>query len=120
MIALGLSSRRHEFWPGFFKEYGGDALYAVLIYLLALLVNPALKPKLAWTFAVCVCFTIELSQAIHWPWLDELRSHRLIALVLGQGFVWSDFAMYTIGASLTYLLHGRVNRRQLGGSAQPG
>lgn len=108
VIALGLSSRRHEFWPGIFKEYGGDALYAVLIYLLTLVVVPTLRPHRTGLFAVSLCFVIEFSQAVHWPWLDQLRSHRLVALVLGQGFVWSDLVMYTIGASVAYLAHCKV------------
>jgi hypothetical protein len=105
VIALGLSSRRHQFWPAPVKEYAGDALYAVLIYVLALVARPGLKPQTAWTVSFLVCFFVEFSQAIHWAWLDELRSHRLIALVLGRGFVWFDLFLYVVGATGASLAH---------------
>jgi hypothetical protein len=45
-------------------------------------------------------FVIEFSQMFHTPWLDALRAHRLAALVLGQGFLWSDLACYAAGIAV--------------------
>jgi Protein of unknown function (DUF2809). len=47
--------------------------------------------------ALTVCFLVEISQLIQVDWLNTLRSNRFAALVLGQGFLWSDLLAYTIG-----------------------
>ncbi len=52
--------------------------------------------KLA-TIALLIAFAIEASQLYHAPWIDDLRSIRLVALVLGSGFLYSDLLCYTTG-----------------------
>ena len=48
---------------------------------------------LAGTFSLL----IEISQLIQTPWLQELRQIKLIALVIGHGFLWSDLLCYAVG-----------------------
>ena len=50
--------------------------------------------------ALAISFGVEFSQLFHAAWLDELRRNRLGALVLGQGFLWSDLVCYAIGIGL--------------------
>jgi hypothetical protein len=47
--------------------------------------------------ALVFSFAIETSQLYHAPWIDAVRATRLGSLVLGSGFVWSDFACYAAG-----------------------
>lgn len=95
-VALGLASRRPGA-PAFVVAYVGDALYAVLIYWLVAFVRPSLptirRAGLAWG----ICALIEASQAVHPAWLDALRAHRVVALVLGRGFLLSDLFCYAAG-----------------------
>jgi hypothetical protein len=54
--------------------------------------------------ALGVAVLVELSQLVHTPWLDALRRTRAGALVLGQGFLWSDLACYAAGAAAAVLV----------------
>jgi hypothetical protein len=98
VVALGLASRLPGA-PAFVVAYVGDALYAVLIYALVGLVAPAVNVGRAAMLALGICWAIEASQAWHPAWLDALRAHRAVALVLGRGFVWSDLACYAVGVA---------------------
>ena len=112
-IALGLASRRWPL-PGMLAEHTGDALYTVAVFWsLALLAPPMAGPRLG-ALAFLASTTVEFSQLLQWPWLVELRQHRLAALVLGQGFQWVDLAAYAVGATLAIgcdALLRRVGRR---------
>lgn len=98
-VALGLGSRRPEM-PVFVLAYVGDVLYAVLVWWLVAWVAPrasALRLSLA---AYGWCAVVEVSQALHPAWLDEARSHTLVALVLGRGFLASDLVCYAVGVGV--------------------
>lgn len=108
-IALGLASRTAGS-PPFVVAYVGDALYAVLIYWMLRFAWPrAPLPRLG-AAAWGVCAVIEASQAWHPAWLDTLRAHRLVALVLGRGFVWSDLGCYAVGVALAVGLDAGARR----------
>jgi hypothetical protein len=51
-----------------------------------------------------IALGVELSQRFHVPWLDAIRSTSLGALLLGQGFLWSDVACYAAGVALAMAL----------------
>lgn len=105
VIALGLASRSSvvSAFPSFVGRYGGDVLWALMLFL----VFGILYPKGSiWFVAVCTLsfsFAIEASQLLQLPWLNDLRSNRLGALALGRGFLWSDFACYLVGCGLGVL-----------------
>ena len=113
-IALGLATRRFpNAFPTVIAEYGGDALWAMLVYWLLALVWPRTSPTrlalVAFTIAVCD----ELSQLIDWQWLQSLRATRLGALVLGQGFLWSDLVCYAVGVAAACAIDLAIHRRRL-------
>ncbi|MFK7741770.1 MAG: DUF2809 domain-containing protein [Planctomycetota bacterium] len=96
-MALGLLSRRFPL-PGILAEYTGDALYAVAAAFAAAWVWPALR---GWQLALIgfgFAVAVELTQICKVPWVNDLRSNRWAALVLGQGFQWQDLAAYLAGA----------------------
>ncbi|WP_095978851.1 DUF2809 domain-containing protein [Melittangium boletus] len=102
-VVLGLGSRsgmaRHVL-PRFLTDYAGDTLWATLVYLGVLLLWPWLSVWRAATGSLGFAFLIEGSQLFHPPWLDALRSHTLVALVLGRGFLVSDLFCYAAGVAL--------------------
>lgn len=98
-IALGLASRLPGL-PDLVHATVGDALYATLCYCLAGVVAPTSSPLRRAAAALTWCFVVEISQAWHPPWLDALRAHRAVALVLGRGFLWSDLACYVVGCGV--------------------
>ncbi len=104
-VVSGLASRR---WaaalPAFIASYAGDVLWAsTVVWLLALLWPRTSTPRLA-SSALAIAVAVELTQLYRAPWIDGIRATRLGALVLGQGFLWSDLACYAVGVSLAACL----------------
>jgi hypothetical protein len=62
--------------------------------------------------ALAISFAVEVSQLHHVPWLDALRSTRLGALALGQGFLRSDLLCYTVGVSGAAFSDWALRRRR--------
>ncbi len=96
IIILGILSRKINDVPFFI----GDVLYATMCYFILKSVQPNLK--LNWTFigAIIFCFTIEISQMLHFELLDNIRNTTLGHLVLGQGFLVEDLGYYVLGSFL--------------------
>lgn len=98
VTGLGLLSRSHLIsLPSFVALYAGDTLWALLVVLGLGFLCPRLAVPYVIFAAASFSLFIELSQLYHTPWLDALRNNRLAALVLGQGFLWSDLLCYTVG-----------------------
>ncbi|NJN15431.1 MAG: DUF2809 domain-containing protein [Oscillochloris sp.] len=104
VIALGLATRADLPLPALIARYGGDTLYATLIYLLLAWLRPHSSIGLLFVGAWGICIAIEVSQLIHLPWLEALRATLPGRLVLGAGFLWSDILCYGVGAALGLLL----------------
>jgi hypothetical protein len=110
-IALGLATRRvPDVFPVVVARYGGDALWATMVYWLVALVRPAASRRTLALIALLVAFGVEASQLLQTPWLEALRATRLGALALGQGFLASDLAAYCVGVLLALLLDVTVRR----------
>jgi hypothetical protein len=114
VIALGLSSRRYaSHLPGVIATYGGDTLWAVMVFIgMGLLQPRASSLKLA-VLAATISYLDELTQLYHAPWLDAIRHTMLGGLVLGYGFLWSDLVCYTMGIAVVACLETILVRRRL-------
>ena len=111
-IALGLATRRFpNAFPAFIAQYGGDALWAMLVYWLLAVIWPRSAPTRLALWAFAISLLDELSQLIDWHWLQSLRGTQLGALVLGQGFLWSDLVCYAVGVSLAFVIDVAIRRR---------
>jgi hypothetical protein len=97
-ICLGLASRR---WPWLLPEplgkYPGDALYALLIYLLVCLLRPGLTIAATAMVALLWCFGVEFLQLWQPPWLQAVRATTAGHLVLGSHFHALDLLAYGVG-----------------------
>ena len=100
VIAFGLFSRSPAAPPGLFATYGGDVLWATLVYLLFRSLYPPLAIWRAALYAALFALAIEVSQLYHAPWIDAIRQTWLGGLVLGFSFLWSDLACYSVGILL--------------------
>ncbi len=84
----------------FLHKYGGDALWALLIFFgVGFLFCRAATWRVALT-AFCFCCAVEFTQLYHAPWIDTVRDTRLGALVLGATFNWPDLIAYGAGIIL--------------------
>ena len=118
VVALGLLSRRFP-WPGMLAEHTGDALYATAAFGLFALFAPAARTRTLGLAAFGFATAIEIAQLLDWPWLQTLRSHRLGALLLGQGFQWADLVAYAVGAGLGCVADVAFRTRSPDGSSAP-
>lgn len=73
VISLGLLTRANIPLPALIATYGGDTLYATLVYLLVALLWPRAPRWCVGLLAFGLCIAVELSQLAHAPWLDVLR-----------------------------------------------
>ncbi|MFB6892376.1 DUF2809 domain-containing protein [Kitasatospora sp. NPDC056327] len=115
-VAAGLGVRAAG--GGDTAKYAGDALYTVLLYALAVLVAPRLRPLAAAAWAAGPSWAVELFQLTGVP--DDLaRRSTLARLVLGSTFNPPDLFWYLAGAGLAALVHGaaRAAGRSAGGPA---
>jgi hypothetical protein len=106
-VALGLASRRYPAaQPAFVSTYAGDVLWASMVFWMLTLVRPTGDGRHLAAIAFAIAVAVETSQRYHVPWLDALRASTLGALVLGQGFLWSDLVCYAVGVMLAAVLDG--------------
>jgi Protein of unknown function (DUF2809) len=120
VIAAGLASRRWpQAQPVVVATYAGDVLWAMMVYGLVALAVPHAPSPLVAGRALVVAWTVELSQTLHLPWLDAVRQTRIGALLLGQGFLWSDLWCYAAGVALACLLDQVWRRRAPAPSSLP-
>jgi len=101
VIILGLCSRKFAAGlPEWINTYLGDALWALMLYLIIATLFKNKKIKTIAILSLLFCYLIELSQLYHAAWIDSIRNTTLGGLVLGFGFLWSDIIAYTIGIAL--------------------
>ena len=95
IVALGLPARTiQEQLPAWYALYFGDYLWAMLLFFTFALILRNMSTFKVALAALLFAYMIEISQLFHPQWLDDLRSIKLLALVLGYGFLWSDLAAY--------------------------
>jgi len=86
--------------PAFYLKYGGDALWALLIFVgFGFLFTRTATWQVA-LMAAGFCCAVEFTQLYHAPWIDSARSTRLGALVLGASFNGPDLIAYGVGIML--------------------
>ncbi len=114
-IALGLASRRFsDDLPAVVARYAGDVLWASMMVWLVALARPRASSRWIGVVALLIAFAVEVSQLHQAPWINAIRATRPGALVLGQGFLFSDLVCYTFGvigaAALDIVLRRRASR----------
>jgi hypothetical protein len=103
-MIIGLLSRHYTVSGDFIHDYVGDAIWAGMIYLGFRFIQPLIPVKSSLIAALIFCYLIEISQLYQGEWLNQLRRTTLGGLILGFGFLWSDFLMYTIGIIIAALI----------------
>jgi hypothetical protein len=112
VIVAGLLSRKFSYlFPEIINNYLGDALWAVMIYVMAAFLFKNSSIKHLAIYSLLFCYAIEISQLYHAPWIDSIRNTRLGGLVLGFGFLWTDILAYTLGIGVAVLIEWIVYAR---------
>lgn len=111
-VAAGLSVR--SVLDGDPAKYAGDALYALLMFWLVLVVAPRARGAVAAAVAFGISAAIELFQLTGIP--AELGAHSTLArLVLGTTFNVPDLPFYAVGAVVGWLAHRAAVRARVEG-----
>ncbi len=93
--------------PPFLTKYGGDALWALLVFCgFGFLFSRTSTVRLA-LISLAFAWAVEFSQLYHAPWLDSIRGMRIGHLILGSTFNPPDLAAYACGIALGALLESR-------------
>ena len=101
VIATGLLWRsRFVSLPDFVSKYGGDALWALVVFLVLGFCFRCVTTWRIALIALAVAWSVEFSQLYHAPWIDSVRSTRLGALALGSSFNPPDLLAYVVGIAI--------------------
>jgi hypothetical protein len=97
VVATGLGVRGLAGGP--VASAAGDVLYAVLVYLLVVVLLPRLRPLRVGAVALAVCWAVELAQTTGVP-AALAEAWWPVRYVLGTSFVWTDLVLGAVGALL--------------------
>lgn len=119
VVATGLGIRGLAGGP--VASAAGDVLYAVLVYLLVVVLVPRLRPLRVGAVALAVCWAVELAQTTGVP-AALAEAWWPVRYVLGTSFVWTDLLLGAVGAllacGLDLALRGRRARRSVSARGQ--
>lgn len=87
----------------FMRKYGGDALWAVLVFCLVRFCRTSGRTVAAAGVAFAIAVVVELSQLYHAPWIETIRGSRFGRLAVGSTFNGPDIAAYALGIVLAAL-----------------
>ena len=117
VIAAGVLSRLRRTGIALLDKYAGDALYAVLLYLLLRAAWPRWRAQHTALISLILMAGIETFQLTGIP-AAMARSGKLLlkiaAIVLGTGFSWRDMLAYAVGIGAVWLLEVTLARRRAG------
>jgi len=112
VIATGLLWRSGFIpMPAALSKYGGDALWALMVFVgFGFLLPRASTLSLA-LLALVFSWGVEFSQLYKAPWIDAIRSTLPGRLVLGNTFNWPDLPAYVLGVGLGAIMEWRLRKR---------
>ena len=86
--------------PPFIEKYGGDALWALVVFLGIGFLFPRAATFTLAVSALTISWGVEFSQLYHTPWLDALRATLPGKLLLGSTFNLPDLPAYAFGIGI--------------------
>lgn len=110
-VVGGIASRKYTFENPLTDKYLGDALYAVAVYLLLGIFQPAYPTENRGTAAFLIMVGIEAFQLTDIPYKLYHSSNALYQLAgraLGTSFHWTDIVAYTVGIWVIWFIDSRL------------
>ncbi|ATQ77042.1 hypothetical protein CR152_22880 [Massilia violaceinigra] len=105
VVACGMATRKYpSVLSHYFGNYPGDALWALLVFLLWAFCLPRAKTGTLVVLALGTAFAVEFLQLYQAPWIRQVRATKVGHLVLGSGFDWRDLVACTVGVGVGGLL----------------
>ena len=97
--------------PSYLSKYGGDALWALMVFVGFGFLLPRSSTSVVALLALAYAWVVEFSQLYHAPWLDAVRATLPGRLVLGNTFNLPDLPAYALGIGLGAWVEWRLHRR---------
>ncbi|PRB10422.1 DUF2809 domain-containing protein [Microbacterium sp. MYb62] len=107
VVTIGVGLVVHRGLPGTIGDIAGDALYAVLVYLLVAVIVPRCSRAAVAAVAFAICTGIELLQMTGLP-REWAAAFPPIELVLGSGFDLRDIVVYATAVTAAFLIDHAV------------
>jgi hypothetical protein len=105
VILSGLASRYFSnLLPYWVELYVGDSLWALNIFLMLGFIFITKSSFIIAIPAFIFSLLIELSQLYHTPWIDSIRAYKVIGIILGYGFRWTDLLCYFAGIAIGVII----------------
>lgn len=109
VIAAGLLWRsRFIPMPQWLSNNGGDALWALMVFVGFGFLLPRASTLMVALLALTFAWGVEFSQLYHAAWIDAIRATLPGRLVLGSTFNWPDLLAYAVGIALGALVEWRL------------
>jgi hypothetical protein len=86
--------------PPWLPNNGGDALWALMVFLGFGFLLPRASTLSIALLALTFSWGVEFSQLYHAPWIDAVRATIPGKLVLGNTFNWPDLPAYAVGIAV--------------------
>ena len=86
--------------PPVVSKYGGDALWALMVFVGFGFLLPRARTLVVALLALTFSWGVEFSQLYHAPLIDAVRATLPGRLVLGSTFNWPDLPAYAAGVAL--------------------
>ncbi|GAA3515704.1 DUF2809 domain-containing protein [Aquimarina addita] len=102
-ILTGFLSRT-SLIPELLYPYAGDYLYALMWFFIVGFIDIEIKSFRVMLISIMICYIIEFFQLYQAHWITTIRNYKLGALILGQGFLWSDIISYTFGGITGFII----------------
>ena len=108
VTVVGGSSRLpvSEASPEFFRTYAGDTFWALLVYVCLGFLFPSWSIRCLGVLTLFLAYGVEIFQLYQAPWIQAVRETIFGKILLGSGFLWSDFVCYTLGTAMGVLGEG--------------
>ena len=111
VIIIGIGSRIFHMGFSFLDKYLGDALYAIMVYLIISILWAGGTPLLKSCAVAVIMVIIETFQLTQIPLLFSRSDNivlNMIAILLGTVFSWLDLLAYLIGILATSSMDHRM------------
>lgn len=93
--------------PGWLSNNGGDALWALMVFLGFGFLLPLAPTSRVVLFSLFFAWGIEFLQLYQAPWINSIRATLSGRLILGSTFHWSDLIAYAVGIAMGALWEWR-------------
>lgn len=111
-IPLGLLSRRVPTeLPLWISKYPGDALWALMVFLVLGFIFPQFSTRRIATIAIVTSCAVEFFKLYQNPWLVNFRRTVVGHLIFGQVFDWDNLIAYSVGIVIGMVIELATQRQ---------